>query len=169
MWQTRSSKTWLSTAFLGALCIALAATTQCSRDESTGNTLELATKLERDKQYHEAVSLYEGLLANTTDEATIAEVRFRLARCRIAGDDLNGALETLMELVEEDVSKYRIDVGEQLLELGDAFFAKNDRRKAQIAWKLGAGASPARMNDFNGRLERLLQKPKSDDPNETGK
>lgn len=139
-----------------------AAVTGCSDDSMESAQLEAATKLERDKQYHEAVTLYESLLTSTTDEAMAAEIRFRLARCRIAGNDLNGALETLMELVEEDVSKYRIDVGEQLLELGDAFFAKGDRKKAQIAWKLGAGASPARMSDFNGRLEKLIDRSKGD-------
>ena len=144
------------------IVLTSALATGCSDESKESAQLEAATKLEREKQYHEAVTLYESLLTNTTDDAMAAEIRFRLARCRIAGNDLNGALDTLMELVEEDVSKYRIDVGEQLLELGDAFFAKGDRKKAQIAWKLGAGASPARMSDFNGRLEKLIDRSKGD-------
>lgn len=133
----------------------------CSRGDPGSDVegaLAQGSRFEQEQRYHEASSLYGGLLAGTLDDGTRAEVRYRLARVLILGKDLGGALAQLQDLVDEDVARFQLDVGALYLQLGDAYLEKGDRKKAQLAWQYGRGVSPARIVEFNRRLDQLIEK-----------
>lgn len=142
------------TAVLAA-CFAFSGCSE-SAERRFARAMDLAAEHEREGRLHDATREYATLLDQELSPSDRADVRFRLAKCRIAGGDLNGALETLDELVEEDVKSFQLDLGPLYLELGDKYFEKGDRKKAQLAWQLGRGASPSRIVEFNKRIEQLL-------------
>lgn len=150
--------------FLTAV-VATAALAACgeSAERKFARGLERAVEHERAGRLHEATREYDALLGGDLSPSDRADVRFRLARCRIAGGDLNGALETLDDLVGDDVKPFQLDLGPLYLELGDKYFEKGDRKKAQLAWQLGRSVSPSRIVEFNKRIERLLP-PESSEP-----
>jgi tetratricopeptide (TPR) repeat protein len=140
---------------LAALCLALAASA-CGGEER--ETIFARGELqERDSQFAAAITSYRAALDLGLTPAMRAEARYRLARSQVRGGDLGGALETLETMIEEDLRGSQLDVGPLFLELGDAWLAAGERRKAQIAWQLGRSVAPARIGDFNRRIERLIE------------
>jgi tetratricopeptide (TPR) repeat protein len=146
---------------LSLTLLAALVTSSCSRarEAAHAETLARAAKLEQEGQFHDATRAYGELLATGLPPAERADVQYRLARCRIAGNDLNGALDLLEELTEEDVKNFQLDLGPLYLELGDAYIAKGEKKRAQIAWQRGRGVSPGRMVEFNKRIEDNLLPP----------
>jgi len=145
----------LTLPFVLATCFTLGGCSDAASD-AFAEKLARASACERDGQLHDATRIYAELLATDLAPNDRVDVRFRLAKCRLAGDDLNGTLDALDELVAEDVKSFQLDLGPLYLELGDKYFEKGDRKKAQLAWQLGRSVSPSRIVDFNKKIEQLL-------------
>jgi tetratricopeptide (TPR) repeat protein len=141
-----------------AILAVLSCFAGCSdaKKDEIATLLDRATKLEQGGQFYDAIQVYKDVAARELAPSQRAHVRFDLARCQIAGNDLNGAIATLEDLTSEDVKETQLDIGELYLSLGDKYFDKGDKKKAQIAWQMGRGVSPARVVTFNKRIEQLI-------------
>ncbi|MBI4878659.1 MAG: hypothetical protein HY812_03235 [Planctomycetes bacterium] len=111
-------------------------------------------RMEENQRFSEAVLAYEAALEDLVlrDEER-SDLRYRLARSRIEGNDLSGALGVLGELAAEDVARFNIDLGELYRKLGDKARAAGLEPLAAIAYREGRAVSPARYEEFTRRLE----------------
>ncbi len=117
-------------------------------------------RMEENLRFSEAVLAYEAALEDLElrDEER-CDLRYRLARSKIAGNDLTGALGVLGELTAEDVARFNIDLGELYRRLGDRARAAGLEQLAAIAFREGRAVSPARYEEFTRRLEEQLPEP----------
>ncbi len=131
--------------------------TESSRRQELTDALQHGQRMEDDLRYGEAVMTYDAALALDVEDDERAELRYRLARAKIAGNDLNGALGVLQELTEEDVARFDIDVGPLYLSLGERAQRAGMYALARIAFREGGGVSPPRYEEFARRLEQLTE------------
>ena len=118
-------------------------------------TIEYGSKMEENRRFSEAVLTYQSALELDLADSERAEVRFRLARALIEGNDLNGALGVLRDMASEDVLRFEIDIGPLYMKLGTRAKQNGQEALARIAYREGGGVSPDRYEDFARRLEDL--------------
>ncbi len=127
------------------------------RADRYADVLARGNQMEAEQREGEAAIIYAAALDDPQlGQDHRAELRYRLARAQIAGNDLNGALGTLQELIEDDVKRLNLDLGPLFLDLGDRFAKAGNTALAKNSFMMGRGVSPLRFEEFSRRLERLL-------------
>ncbi len=111
--------------------------------------------LERNQRWSEAIEVYRSALTQPLDEKERADMRYRLARVRIEGNDLNGALGVLQDLTTEDVARFQIDIGPLYFRLAERARLAGNVQLAMIANRQGTAVSPARVEQFMGQREEI--------------
>ncbi|MFG0316279.1 MAG: hypothetical protein ACF8XB_03320 [Planctomycetota bacterium JB042] len=111
--------------------------------------------LERNQRWSEAIEVYRSALALPLDGKERADLRYRLARVRIEGNDLNGALGVLQDLTIEDVARFQIDIGPLYFRLAERARLAGNVQLAMIANRQGTAVSPARVEQFMGQREEI--------------
>jgi predicted negative regulator of RcsB-dependent stress response len=150
---------WIALVFvLGALAVLAGwSLRESSRRQTFAEAIDHGQRMAENLRFGEAVMAYEAALDLPLEADERAEVRYRLARCKIEGNDLNGALGVLQELTEEDVARFQIDVGPLYLMLGERAQRSGMMQLARIAYREGGGVSPPRYEEFARRLEQLTE------------
>lgn len=139
-----------------------------SRADEVRSYLVEGTRLESEGAFGQAIQVYRQALDEESElvleAAERAELRYRLANALILGNNLNGGLGMLQEMIQEDVSEHRIDLTPLCMELGDRAMDAGDRRLAQIAYRLGESLSvtASRLTDFREKLEPFIRAPGGD-------
>lgn len=159
----RSTILMLLVLVAGAIGVAWFAMRGHERTEAVREYLTEGSRLEEEGQPARAIMVYEQALSPDSglelDGRERAELRYRLARARIAANDLTRALATIQDMIEEDVAEHRIDVTPLLIQLGDRAMERGDRNLARLVYRLGDSVSVtmSRRTDFRERLEAFIE------------
>ncbi|MFH0943622.1 MAG: hypothetical protein V2A76_00335 [Planctomycetota bacterium] len=119
--------------------------------------VDYGSQMEQNLRFAEAALVYESALDLDLSDRERSEIRYRLARSKIRGNDLAGALGVLQELSSEDVARFSLDVGPLYLELGEKAMREGMLPLARIALQEGRGVSPTRHDDFSRRLDSMIK------------
>lgn len=150
---------WISLVLIacGAAAFIWTNHSESSRRQAVTDALTYGLRMEENLRHGEAVMTYEAALDLQLDDDERAEIRYRLARSKIAGNDLNGALGVLQDLTEEDVARFNLDIGPLYMSLGERAQRAGMYPLARIAFREGGGVSPPRYEEFAHRLEQLTE------------
>lgn len=128
------------------------------RADRINAALTRASELEDEQRFGEAIMVYDAALEQAITPNELANLRYRLARCLILGNNLNRALEVLQDLTDEDVANLRIDITPLYMTLGDRFWEQGNRSLSKVAYRMGDGIAitAPRKTDFAERLQRFI-------------
>ena len=127
------------------------------RQDRFEEAVDYGSQMELNLRFAEAALGYESALDLDLTDRERSEIRYRLARAKIGGNDLAGALGVLQELSSEDVVRFNLDVGPLYIELGEKAMRADMIPLAKIAWQEGRGVSPSRRDDFSRRLDSMIK------------
>jgi len=128
---------------------------EAERSSDVLEALEHGDRLEKEQRWSEAILSYRATIEFDLTDPERADVRYRLARSLIEGNDLSGALGVLEDLTSEDVARYKIDIGPLYFRLADQARLNGDAALALIANRQGTAVSPARHEQFMGQREEI--------------
>lgn len=135
---------------------------EAARSDQVAETLEHGDHLEQNQRWSEAIQVYLAALDLQLQEDERADLRYRLARSQIEGNDLNGALGVLQELTTESVARFQMDIGPLYFQLAERARASGNLQLAMIANRQGTAVSPARVEQFMGQREDLANQFRND-------
>ena len=146
-------------------------TREADRADLVVGALDHGDHLEKNRRWSEAIESYRAALQLELTDPERADVRFRLARSLVEGNDLRGALGVLQDLTAEDVARFNMDIGPLYFRLAEKARVAGDLQLALIANRQGTAVSPARTEQFMGQREGIADelhaappRPAPDDP-----
>jgi hypothetical protein len=146
-------------AILSAGAIFFTMRTESQRRERYDEAIAYGARMEQNLRFGEAVQTYDSALRLDLTDHERADLRYRLARSKIRGNNPQGALGIIQELIAEDASRFNLDIGPLCLEGGEKAMALDQLPLARILLRLGRGVSPDRYEDFSRRLDSMLKPP----------
>lgn len=150
---------------VAAAAVAWQVHDRSSHDDAVAEYLIEGSRLEKEGAFAHAIQVYSQAMDEDSGldlgAAERAELRYRLANVMIQGNDLQGALGEIQDLIDDDVAKQRIDVTPLLMELGDRAIAADNKPLAKLAYRLGMSVSvtASRATDFAEKQEQFIRDP----------
>ena len=144
---------------LAAVAIFFFMRSEGQRKDRYSEAVDYGARLEQNLRFGEAAQTYTSALELELTDRERADLRYRLARAKIRGNNPAGALGVLQTLATEDVRRFNLEIGPLYLEAAEKAMAMEDLRLAKIILREGRGVSPHRTEDFQRRLDSMLEEP----------